>query len=300
MKIVGSQGFSMVGVLMALGLSGLVGLIVSKQTVNSLKGQKLAEYKADLSLIKSIVLSNLDCESIFSKNDLTPANITGKCVSTSNIGEQIGPNLRLFRRTMDGKPFEFGQLDAASGTIKLGNWSLKATCSAKEQSLIIRAAILDAKGNFVKDPLTGRAYDFEHPNSLLIGGGKAVPLCFSDPGAGQFAKNSALESCLSQAAGHPFTASSPFSVMNVSSSGSGNSSYVDTNKTDSPTLVLVQGSSSGSGGLDLRLENPNAYYCLDIKSSGSGGINVKYNPSARVLQGRQTSSGSGGMNISAL
>ncbi|MDQ3234913.1 MAG: hypothetical protein M3Q07_24160, partial [Pseudobdellovibrionaceae bacterium] len=74
--------------------------------------------------------------------------------------------------------------DATSGTIKLGNWSLKATCSAKEQSLIIRAAILDAKGNFVNDPITGRAYDFEHPNSLLIGGGKAVPLCFSDPGAG--------------------------------------------------------------------------------------------------------------------
>jgi hypothetical protein len=124
-----------------------------------------------------MIATSVDCPGSFASalgGAIDQAAPGGKCSSTSD--DQKGPYMRLFRRTLAG-PREVGTFDAAHGVVRLGGYALRVSCSRQEESLIVRAAKMDASGKFGKDPLTGGTMDFGARRALVIGGA-ARPACF--------------------------------------------------------------------------------------------------------------------------
>lgn len=154
---------------------------------------------------------------------------------------------------------------------------------------------MDAKGNFVKDPLTGHTLDFESPSALILGG-KALPYCFSKTVAAA-PIDPAIEKCLAQAGSNPFGKNPSYSVLDVSGSGTGNSNIHDSIVSTEPRLVLVKGVLSGAGDQTINLNDPNAYYCMDIVNSGTGNTSFNYNSKAKILTSKAITSGTGILNI---
>jgi hypothetical protein len=179
-------GLSLVAVVVAVGLAGILALVLSSMIGGALKGQKAVDLRSDFTALKALVLSSIDCKGTF--ESVSPAIDPGapgaSCDSTSS--SQVAPFLRLRRATANGSvQWLTGPLNR-DGAARLGSWKVRVTCSDAEQSLIIRAARVDDNGNALKDPLTGFLQGWDAKNALIAGGdasGLAFPVCFAAGGA---------------------------------------------------------------------------------------------------------------------
>lgn len=167
------NGASLVTVLVSVGLFGILvqGMMGYFKTMSSSEAN--LRDKANYREIQTFISNNIDCVETLAQNGINPAT---QCTSTSKPGEQKAPYIRLVRKTQDGWRWLTDPI-SSSGVAKLGRWSIRASCSKSEQTLVIRAAMLREDGTAVKDHLTDKARGFD--NLLLFGSGDgALPLCF--------------------------------------------------------------------------------------------------------------------------
>lgn len=167
------MGASLVTVLVSVGLLGLViqGATIFFKNMSSTEAN--IRDKANYAEIQSMIFRDIDCTETLAQNGINP-NLS--CTSTSLPGGQKGPFLRLARKTSDGWRWLTPPLDS-SGVARIGRWSIRASCSTSEQTMVIRAAMLRGDGTMAKDHLTGKSRGFD--DLLLFGtGDKALPVCF--------------------------------------------------------------------------------------------------------------------------
>ncbi|MBY0369371.1 hypothetical protein K2X33_01710 [bacterium] len=172
-----NSGFGLIGalvsgVIVSIVMMGLVALL--RTSFNASSHVSLRE---ELDSLKSLIGDGIDCDATFASGSIDPAAPGSGCTSTSN--NQTGPFLTLMRRSRTGAVPLTAALDA-SGLGAIGKYKLRTTCSQSEQSLIIRAAVVDADGNFPPDPFTKQPLDWNSPRGLLYGGNTlALPICFT-------------------------------------------------------------------------------------------------------------------------
>jgi hypothetical protein len=107
---------------------------------NVSKTRRAVEQRADATLLKKNLLNSTDCRAI--------------------PGCQ-GNQLRAL------KDYDGDILVSDSGTTKFGGWTVQARCQP-DKTLDVRMALLDAKGQPVKDPLRGILMDWQAAEGLLI------------------------------------------------------------------------------------------------------------------------------------
>lgn len=178
------RGASLISVLVAAGLVGVVALVGAKLTANLGAGTRRAELRGEREVIRSLIYNEIDCAATFATAGIDPAAPGGSCTSTSAPGGQSGPYLRLARRTADGNVHYLTDVPGSGGAAKVGDWSVRVSCSAAEQSLVVRVARPISGGGFARDPLNENVtYNWNEPRGLLYGGsGGAMPLCFGRAG----------------------------------------------------------------------------------------------------------------------
>lgn len=178
------RGISLIGALVATGIVSVVAMGLSNLITGSLQAQKSIEIRNTKSSLQTLLTTAIDCQGTFEELGIDPRNPGNYCSSDSE--NQVGPFLRLRRKTLDGsKAYFTGPLDA-DGSGRFGSWSVRASCSSKEQSLVIKIA-RKHDGGFLRDPLTRAIQDWKAPQALVAGGSgssKSIPLCFSPASAG--------------------------------------------------------------------------------------------------------------------
>ncbi|WP_141735567.1 hypothetical protein [Oligoflexus tunisiensis] len=137
------SGAGLVEALLALGLLAAGSVILLNMMNNVSKTRRAVELKADATLLKKNLLSATNCKVI--------------------PGCQ-GDELRALT-DYDGQV-----LVAANGTTQVGAWTVQARCQP-DKSLEVRVALLDAKGQPIKDPLRGKLMDWNAPEGVLIEAG---------------------------------------------------------------------------------------------------------------------------------
>ncbi len=165
-------------VLAAATIGSIVMLGASRFTSTLFKSTKHSELSADFALLKNVLNDQIDCDATFASAGINPNDPKFCNSNSSDTGQdQAGIYLRLRRKVSNGSvQFLTGALN--HGSAKLGTYSIRATCSVAEQSLVVRAAMPLGKG-FAEDPLTRRLASWDIPKALLFGGaGTAIPLCY--------------------------------------------------------------------------------------------------------------------------
>jgi hypothetical protein len=142
------QGFSILGVLMAIGVLGLLAPAINNIVVSGFKSDKHISRKFELIAIKKMLSESISC------SETLPS---GTCVSNANI-----KLLRLKGATsVTIVPLE--------GKV-LGNTAVKGVCNSTGNGVIIKTAFVRSgtdmsniqSSDYVKDPLTGKmGYKFE-------------------------------------------------------------------------------------------------------------------------------------------
>lgn len=179
-----NNGFSLIEVMIAIGVFSIIGVGVSKYMSQSMNASGNIRLSNERERIRSFVLSQIDCEATFQQAGIDPANPGSSCNSTSRSGGQVGPFLRLARSTVDGN-VHWLTPDLESGNAKLGGWTIRASCSESEQSLIVRMARLNENGEPIRDPLTKKRVGLDDDKALIFGvGDSALPLCFQSKTSG--------------------------------------------------------------------------------------------------------------------
>lgn len=172
------SGESLVSVLVAATVGSLVMLAMTGFTSNAFKAVKHTELSGDFALLRTTLKEQVDCAATFASAGIDPNN-PKLCNSNSSAKGQdaAGVLLRLRRKTTNGS-VQFVTDALTGGHGKLGTFAVRATCSASEQSLIIRAARPQGSG-FAVDPLTKRPDSWDNPKALLFGAASgALPLCY--------------------------------------------------------------------------------------------------------------------------
>src|SRR5690606_38517654 len=145
---------SLIGVLIAASVTAATVLALSAMFANTFRGAKHVETRAELEGIRQLLIGTLDCDATFAANGITNPMTSDMCVSTSEThGQNSATKLRLVRRSRDSQA-PMG-VQAADGSYKMGTWSIRATCSRDEQTLVVRAARKRPGGGYLTDPLTG-------------------------------------------------------------------------------------------------------------------------------------------------
>lgn len=169
------NGYGLLSVVVAIGIAAILMLAISQTLRTSFRAVAATEHKIELELIKQMLANDIDCAGTLSSIDPSSAS----CSTTSLPGGQDTTTtfLRLRRKTLDGSVKYFtGPL--VNGVAKIGDWTIRATCSSGEQSLVVRAArVQDSR--FQKN-FTGDLADWKSPKGLLFGGGAGqLPLCYA-------------------------------------------------------------------------------------------------------------------------
>jgi Tfp pilus assembly protein PilV len=134
------SGAGLVEVLVALALLALGSVLLMKMMNTVSKTRRAVELKAEATLLKKNLLSSTNCK-----------------VIPGCQGDELRP-----LTDYDGRV-----LVAADGSTRFGSWTVQARCQP-DQSLDVRVALLDAKGQAVKDPLRGKLMDWQAPEGILI------------------------------------------------------------------------------------------------------------------------------------
>ena len=175
------QGFTIVETLASLFIMSLVLMGMMGVFSTAFKSQRHTELTGDLEAIRTLLRSSIDCTETFKSAGINPVSPGSSCTSSSADSGQLAPYIRLRRKTTDGSVQWLGS-DWNGTEATLGTWKIRASCSANEQSLVVRAGRPDGKGSFLADPLTRRPATWSDTRSLLFGGGsEAIPLCFNPP-----------------------------------------------------------------------------------------------------------------------
>ena len=160
------SGASIVGVLMAAAIGGVVVLAISKAMLNMMRTQTHLELKGDRLSVKNSIMRRVDCNTTF----------TTKVAKSCSPGKLVG----LFHTTADG---DQKTIISKDGT-RFGKWIYRAECNDDASGLTIRAARPKAgvdgikeknRNKFFKDPLTKKIITWDDDGSLLLPQG--VSLC---------------------------------------------------------------------------------------------------------------------------
>ena len=175
----GQLGASLVGSLIGVGIIGMIAVSLSKLTQGTFNMVKKVENKNDVAIIKALV-NSIDCDNTLAENGINATNIDRLCKSTSKPGDQKGPWLTLYRRTITNKAKPIAKPNE-DGAAPYGKWHVRASCSADDESLVVRMAKIDKKGHFFSDPVTKKILDWDHQDHLILGAPDhaGIPLCFS-------------------------------------------------------------------------------------------------------------------------
>ena len=158
-----SHGFSLVEVMIALGISSAVVLGWTATLSTGLRGQKSIQVNVDRIAITKFLMQKVDCGKSFD-NTTCP---------TSGAG---GP-----KKLLDKKGLTVVS-DAGAGT-KFGGLTIKSECNAANDGLTIKAATLSSTGqltstspsDFLPNPLTGKTQTWEDAKALLLP--ETISLC---------------------------------------------------------------------------------------------------------------------------
>jgi hypothetical protein len=172
----GEAGVTLVDTMIGLGIGVLVALTFGTLTVRFVQVDRQLAMRTDLAALREQIAAQLDCEKTFAAAGIDPQAPGGSCKSSSAALGQTAPFLRLIARGATG---DIGLYDAATNTARVGAWTVRASCSAADGTLVVRAARPDGKGGFFADPLTHAVQSWDGPRSALLFGNDpaAGPLC---------------------------------------------------------------------------------------------------------------------------
>jgi hypothetical protein len=169
------RGASLVSVLVAAAIMGILALIVSTLIVNGMQGQKSIELRGEVNLLKQFLADKLDCDHTlrealgdakFEQFKKDPAVIKPLCDS--------GKQIRLFgRSSITGE-----KVALTTKNRRIGTWTIDATCDFAGETLKI-----GVKGH--ADPLTGKKLDHNVNQKMILYGPapQNIPICFGQGSA---------------------------------------------------------------------------------------------------------------------
>ncbi len=150
-----THGFALLSVIIfgILFLFVMTGL--STFLVQSRRAQVRSAASHDVHVLRRTLANMIDCDATFADNAITNKNDAAQCPSTTLT--QSGPWLHLRRKALDSTVrWLTGDLDGTTHAGLLDRYSIRATCSSADQTLVVRAT------KFL--PI-----DFSGPYSLLVG-----------------------------------------------------------------------------------------------------------------------------------
>lgn len=183
MSLRNQKGETLITVLAAATIGSIVMLGASRFTNTLFKSTKHTELNADFALLKNVLNEQVDCAATFASAGIDPNDPKFCNTNSSDTGQNgAGIYLRLRRKVSNGSvQFLTGPL--IQGSAKLGTYSIRATCSVGEQTLVVRAAMPVGSG-FAQDPLTRRLASWDMPKALLFGGAAgSIPICYAGQAA---------------------------------------------------------------------------------------------------------------------
>lgn len=177
------RGQSLVSVLVAAAIGGMVMVSVTGFTTAMFRSVKHTELTGELADLRTLINGQIDCDATFAAAGIDP-NDPKACNTISAAGGQNGAGvyLRLARKTRNGSA-QFLTTPLVGGVGQLGSYSLRATCSVAEQTIVVRAARPSGNG-FVEDPLTKRPAGWDEAKGLLVGSAPSFPLCYGGGSSG--------------------------------------------------------------------------------------------------------------------
>jgi hypothetical protein len=177
------QGFSIAGVIIALGIGAIIAAGLSQMLGGAFKAQKKVELNDERLALRREIGDMVSCE-----RTLAGVNIAG-CNGDPDDAS-VGPALQLKGIDLHGntKPL-FSSY--SSGMYRVGRFGVKVTCSQATSSLLVRVAVYDKNGAFAKDPLTGQTLDFNAKKALVYGveGARLCSGHFSAPSCEAYIKD---------------------------------------------------------------------------------------------------------------
>ena len=132
-RIEKEEGFSLLQVMITIGLLGIVVTTMNTALRNGFAANSHMEGNIDFQAIKRVIVEGLDCQKTL--NLSSPMPVPGSkpsiCAKTKNI------------------PIKRANGSMMAPKFKLGRWFIKTTCEAT--GLDIRLTKRDTKGNVIKD-----------------------------------------------------------------------------------------------------------------------------------------------------
>lgn len=174
-------GGSLVGALVAVAITSVLAAGLATVYSRGFTYQNHLEQRTDQMGIRDLLADSIDCRATLASAGINEDSPGTSCASTSEAGGQVGPFLRLYRRTSGGPKALTGPL-ARNGSARLGRFDVRATCSGTERTLIVRLARVNEDGTSKKDAMTGKEQGWYAKNALVVGDptidARAFPLCF--------------------------------------------------------------------------------------------------------------------------
>jgi len=93
---------SLMAIVITMTIAAVILVSLSSMLNNLMRGQKHVELKGELEALRQTLVEAIDCEGTFQSAGIDPYNPLNGCDSTSSAGSQVGPYLRLRRKTLDG------------------------------------------------------------------------------------------------------------------------------------------------------------------------------------------------------
>lgn len=143
-------GFSLVSVLVAIAMMSLSALALNSLFANTFNAVRHAEMQADLIEIRSFLLARTSCPTTMTAATVSACKTTNKWIAIRKNVTSSASNVLIE--------------DDADGT-KIGRYSVRARCVAcstcsNNRKIVVEYAMLNDKGGFSKNPLTGKKVDW--------------------------------------------------------------------------------------------------------------------------------------------
>ncbi len=136
-----SLGFSLVSVMVSVGILGIVLSGVMKMMDLGQKTSKSNELSGERGIMRQYIYESLSCSSTL------PPNPSQACSTDPYLALKSSQNSVFLAN------------NGANGA-KLGDWMIRARCRSSQQKLSVEFSRRAADGSALKDPLTGRLQDW--------------------------------------------------------------------------------------------------------------------------------------------
>lgn len=149
------SGFTLIGALALALVAGLVTLGLTTFLVQQKRAQRRTEMLTETHMLRSTLADLIDCDATFTEAGIDRNSPGANCNSTTQ--NQVAPFFRLRRKTYDGSvQYVTGELDATTKAARVNDYWVRASCSDKEKTLVVRGA-------------NATTLDFNAKDSLLVG-----------------------------------------------------------------------------------------------------------------------------------